>query len=279
MKFRGILYLVIVCILTSCGSNEDDWAVTETPKLVSFQSSFVEEQGAQLRAQGNSWDAQDSIGVFMKQAGQALSGASVIDGAENKKYITTGSGDFSSFSENDRIYYPSGSVNVDFIAYYPYSHGIKNYIVPVDISDQKSQEAIDLLYSDNIKDINKNSSKAMALRFNHQLVKIRLNISLQDGSRIPDGLEVTISGMKTKASFALNNGTLSVDASSGKDIPVKVISGSTGTVAEAIVFPQEAMGSRVIKLTAPTIGSYTWNIPATEQYEKGKKYTYNITLN
>lgn len=278
MKFKGILYFVILAALASCSNDDDNLVISGTPKTIIFGSSVIEEQGVLTRAQGNTWNDKDSIGVFMKQAGQKLSHNTVIDRTENKKYITMGTGIFSPSAENEEIYYPTDDSDVDFIAYYPYTKEIQNFNYPIDLSDQKSQESIDLLYSDNIKQINVNSSKAMILRFTHQLVKLKLNISLADGSPIHDELLVTISGMKTKASFALDNGTLVIDESSDKEIAAKVTSSPSEVIAEATLLAQEATEGRFINISSATIGSYTWSIPTSVKYEKGKKYTYNISL-
>lgn len=279
MNFKGIVYLAIIGILSSCSTDENNLIADETPRTVVFRSSVIEDQGTQLRAGGNSWASGDSIGVFMKQAGETLSQASVIEGSDNKKYTTTGTGSFLPSSASDYMHYPANGTQVDFIAYYPYQSDINGYIYPIDISDQKSPESIDLLYSDNIKQVDKNSSDEMILGFTHQLTKIRLNVSLQDGSSVPDELQVTISGMNTKASFALDNGVLMIDENSKKDIPLTTASSASGIIAEAIILPQQGMDNRIVKFSSATLGSYTWNISASEKYENGKIYTYYITLN
>lgn len=88
------------------------------------------------------------------------------------------------------------------MAYYPYCDDIVDFKFPVDVSDQSSQTEIDLLYSNNAVNKDKNSPLGIRLNFTHQLTKIVLNITGENISDLSE-LKVSLEGTKTKAVFDL----------------------------------------------------------------------------
>jgi len=64
------------------------------------------------------WETTDEVGLFMKKTGQALSAVgAVYSDATNVKMDITGQ----TLTSDPPVMYPT-SVNVDFIAYYPYTN-------------------------------------------------------------------------------------------------------------------------------------------------------------
>ena len=265
------MMLLLSLFFVAC-DNDDDIR-TDNGLTVKFSSSI--DGLIPSRAVGSGWESNDAIGVYMLKTGQALSEANIVDGAANREYVTaSGDGNFAP-AVGQTILYPADGSSVDFIAYYPYAT-IAAYQYAVNVENQTSQPDIDLLYANNAKGLNKDNTAA-SLTFSHQLVKMVFNIKAGSGISSLDGLNITLNGMKTRASFALADGTLAVDNASGKELTVKMSPAVEGVVGEAIILPVNALNDGNIVFTLP-MGAYKWNIPAGQEYAKGKKYTYDVEL-
>lgn len=276
MEMKKVLWslLLSTLVFTGCNNNDDNSEWGNNDLAVTFSSSI--EGLVKSKAAGNSWGINDAAGIFMKKAGQELSDASIVGGATNRKYQTfNGDGNFSP-AAGETIYYPEDGSNVDFVAYYPHSTSVNDYNYAVDVSTQTVQEAIDLMYANNATNLNKSTGKAN-LNFSHCLSKIILNVKAGDGIGSLDGLGVTLKGMKTTASFALADGTLTIHDDSETDIVAKNTTITDGVTVEAIILPVDGLNGGSIVFSLPN-GSYNWTIPAGQRYEKGRKYTYSVEL-
>lgn len=269
MKLGKFLSMGVLSVLAlgACTPNADDnseWNDGSQP--VSFISQI---QGVKTRASNNAWDqsGNDQVGVFVKQNG-------AFGNDVNKHYYVSAAGNLTTASEADAIYYPETG-SVDFVAYYPYATTLTNNAFAVDVTDQSSQPAIDLLYSINATNKDKSNVAPVQLSFKHQLVKIVLNISKDATIASLDGLQVNIAGTKTKGSFALLNGVLTPDEASIGNIAAKV--SNAGALAEAIILPVNGLSGGEITFT---IGgkTKTWNIPSGQNYAAGSQYTYPVIL-
>lgn len=278
MKNAWFATLLSVFVFYSCSTEDENLSGTGVkPTAVQFTST-ISGQGLTTRASGSSWAASDEIGVFMKKAGQGLSGGSIVDGADNKSYSTdSGDGSFSATTSSEEIYLPENGSKVDFIAYYPLSRNINNFIYSVDVTNQASQESIDLLYSNNATNVSL-SNQTYALSFSHQLAKVALNIEAGSDLSSLDGLKIGIDGLKTQADFNLSDGSLTVNNASVGNVALKMTGSGKSMRGEAIIIPDEGGSGRTIIFTLPSVGTYKWTIPTAVKYEKGKRYTYNITL-
>ena len=254
-------------ILVSCGKdkpNEQD--------EVNFNSSI---QGL-LKvsgADGNVWDAGDAIGIYMKNAGAALSSSTMVSGANNRKYATTAGGANVSFApQSGSIYFPEDG-NVDFIAYYPHGNVNGDFNMNIDVTNQTSQKDVMFMYSANATSQSK-ANKDVALSFGHVMSKFVLNVEAET----VNGLKAEIAGVKTKSVFSIADGSLTDDQTSAGTIEaLTTVKSATTATIEAILLPATNLTGATIKFT---LGSkaYVWNIPVAN-YESGKKYTYNFNLN
>ena len=84
----------------------------------------------QSRVSGNTWNANDEVGIYMMNAGSGIEAAT----AQNKKYIAQTNGTLTAAPGNG-IYLPE-SGNVDFIAYYHYNTSVSGYKLADIVSDQ-----------------------------------------------------------------------------------------------------------------------------------------------
>lgn len=277
MKFNyKLLTACLFIIFYSCSNEEDDNIINNTSNEVRFTSE-INNRSLETRAYNAFWESGDKIGVFMKASGSILSNQSVIDGSSNKTYGTTGNGAFSPFTSDQAINFPSNNSTVDFIAYYPYQSNINDYIYKVNVTQQNTPQNIDLLYSDNLKEIN-SASPSKTLTFTHQLSKVNFNIKVSDNISNINNLSVSVSGVKTLADFNLSDGSLSVDASSEAMVTFKTTITNNTAFVEAILLPDNGGTNRVVTFKLSSVATFKWTIPNDTKLEKGGKYTYNITL-
>lgn len=281
MRTRHIIFAIIfpIFIFSSC-SEDDNFNRNDYQVIARFTSSISGEiKVSKTKASGSAWDINDKIGIYAKKSGLNLTG-NVINSYENVKYVTAGgNGNFLPDAGSSSFNYPLDGSAVDFIAYYPYQPTLNNFIYKVNLTDQTSQEKIDLLYSNNA--IAHNSTNPNPnLSFTHELVKINLNITAGKGTSSLSGLNVKISGFATKGDFDLANGSLSVDNTSISDVTTLLtVKSTTNVMAEAILLPSSG-GTNKRKITFSFEGgkSQTYNIPDTDEFRKGRKYTYNVIL-
>jgi len=272
MKISNILLLTALAtsaITSSCQKDNTLGKDDGSPVAAQFSSSISGQ--LQAKVSGNSWDANDAIGVFMKK------GAGLAAALEsNKKYTTASSnGNFSAADNSQTIYFPTDGSAVDFVAYYPFQQNLNGNIFPVNVSSQTSQAAIDLLYSSNANNITKNNPST-ALTFDHQLSKLEFSIKKGAGVNSLDGLSASIAGTKTTADFDLATGILTAK-STVADISAKTTALAAQSVVEAILIPTaDASGTVVTFSLSGKV--YKLNIPTGTSFEKGKKYAYDIEL-
>lgn len=270
MKLGKFLSMGVLSVLAlgACTPNADDnseWNDGSQP--VVFKSQI---QGVKTRAVNNAWneDGSDQVGVFVKQNG-------AFGDAVNKHYYVSAEGNLSTASADDAIYYPDNGDKVDFVAYYPYATTLTGNVYAVDVTEQSSQPAIDLLYSINATNKDKSVTAPVQLTFKHQLAKIVLNITKDATIPTLEGLKVAVTGTKTKGAFALLNGVLTPDDNSVQNIAAKV--SNAGTLAETIILPVNGLSGATITFA---IGdkTKTWNIPEGQNYVAGSQYTYPVTI-
>jgi hypothetical protein len=255
-------------VLTSSCKKETSPEVDIDATAVKFSSSINGQ--IKTKAVNNTWESGDAIGVFMK-TGAGLTNVS----ASNKNYNTNGDGEFKPATADQTIYYPENGSTVDFIAYYPYKLTNAGNSYSVDVANQSSQSAIDLLYSNNATALSKTSTNAN-LVFAHQLSKLEFTVKKGSGVADLNGLGVAIEGLNTKASFDLATGVLSGNAQV-LDISAKTTVNTASVLAEAIVLPVDDASGKVVTFTLPS-GKFKLTLPAATKFEQGKKYTYEVEL-
>lgn len=270
MKLGKLLLLGVLPALAlgACTPNADDnseWNDGSQP--VSFTSQI---QGVKTKAANNAWDAdgKDEVGIFVKQNG-------AFGDVLNKHYFVSADGNLTTATAEDAIYYPENGSKVDFVAYYPYSNALTGNTYSINVADQTSQSAIDLLYSVNATNKDKSVSGPVQLTFKHQLAKIVLNITKDATIPTLGGLKVSITGTKTKGSFALVNGALTPDDTSVQ--PIEALVSNAGSLAEAIILPANGLSGAQITFTLGG-DTKTWNIPEGQNYAGGSQYTYPVTI-
>lgn len=270
MKISNLLYMgaLSTLALMSCTNNDDnsEWYGSE---------GIVFTTAIQSRVSGNTWNANDEVGIYMMNSGSGIEAAT----AQNKKYIAQTNGTLTAASGNG-IYLPE-SGSVDFIAYYPYTTSVSGNKIAVNVSDQSKPAAIDLIYSNGTKGIEATSATTVDLAFTHQLTKITLNVTKDATVETLSGLGVTMKGISTEGEFNLADGTVTATAgTNNKDVAMYIDAQGTTATATAIILPTAASTDQTsLNLTFNLNGqSFTHTISDASIFEKGKNVSFNANL-
>lgn len=270
MKISNLLYMgaLSTLALMSCTNNDDnsEWYGSE---------GIVFTTAIQSRVSGNTWNANDEVGIYMMNAGSGIEAAT----AQNKKYIAQTNGTLTAAPGNG-IYLPE-SGNVDFIAYYPYTTSVSGNKLAVNVSDQSNPAAIDLIYSNGTKGVAATTSTTISLGFTHQLTKVTLNVTKDETIETLNGLGVNIKGVSTEGEFNLADGTLTATAgTNNKDVAMYIDAQGTTATATAIILPTAASTDQTsLNLTFNLNGqSFTHTISDASIFEKGKNVSFNAKL-
>lgn len=273
-------------LFASC--NNDDNTPPANDGRVQFTSGVTGIQTRVGGANGDQWDSNDAIGIYMIEHDETLSASSIKEGADNVKYTTASTGTAVAFSSTTPIYYPVNGPLVDFIAYHPYSDtAIEDYgyyWYEIDVQNQNIQSAIDLMTAstdNNGAGYDKTNTSPVNLNFRHQFAKIIINVSAGNGVDNLTGLDVKLKGANHTAIFDL------------KDFSFVGI----GSVAGTVITPYAAGNNRFELILPPTdfadlsdykvefaVGgnTYTWtmadNGSGITYFESGRKYTFAVTL-
>lgn len=270
MKISNLLYMgaLSTLALMSCTNNDDnsEWYGSE---------GIVFTTAIQSRVSGNTWNANDEVGIYMMNAGSGIEAAT----AQNKKYIAQTNGTLTAAPGNG-IYLPE-SGNVDFIAYYPYTTSVSGNKLAVNVSDQSNPAAIDLIYSNGTKEVAATTATTIRLGFTHQLTKVTLNVTKDETIETLNGLGVNIKGVSTEGEFNLADGTLTATAgTNNKDVAMYIDAQGTTATATAIILPTAASTDQTsLNLTFNLNGqSFTHTISDASIFEKGTNVSFNANL-
>lgn len=270
MKISNLLYMgaLSTLALMSCTNNDDnsEWYGSE---------GIVFTTAIQSRVSGNTWNANDEVGIYMMNSGSGIEAAT----AQNKKYIAQTNGTLTAAPGNG-IYLPE-SGNVDFIAYYPYTTSVSGNKLAVNVSDQSNPAAIDLIYSNGTKEVAATTATTISLGFTHQLTKVTLNVTKDETIETLNGLGVNIKGISTEGEFNLADGTLTATAgTNNKDVAMYIDAQGTTATATAIILPTAASTDQTsLNLTFNLNGqSFTHTISDASIFEKGTNVSFNAKL-
>ena len=261
---HSIFLLFPLFFISSCISDTDDIIIEANEVSYSFLS------GQKATDLQSSWSANDAIGISAYKSGTNTVYLNCI----NKKYQTIGNGVFTPATDDDAVFLPlSGSI--DFIAYYPHKASISDGY-PIDLSDQSSQESLDVLYSDNAKNITRTSEEPGFI-FQHLLS--RIIVRSKPGNEISEndlaGINITIDNVFNSATLKLRDGSIET---SGAKTSIAMNTKTDEPVGEATIFPGTASGV-VLTIKLANGNFYKANLPENQLFESGTIYSYNVTVN
>ncbi len=278
---KHLILATVALALAACSDNENEPAdrADGQPVPVEFRASVGV---TETRAIDQTWSAADAIGIFMVKAGQSFVPEQISEGAENIRYVVDAAATGTFKPGGTTIYYPMDNSEVDFYAYSPWGSLIKeettkHYLYVVNLATQTNQEALDLLYSNDVKG-KKKTDKTITLGFKHQLCKVILTVEPGAGVSADEmnGLTVKVNAQNTTAHFDLTAGALKDDATNATDITLFKL--TDAYIYEAILLP-DAATTRTFEfdLNNGRDVPFIWNMGKT--LTAGSKYTYTVKLN
>jgi hypothetical protein len=248
-------------VATSCSSEDSPVEpVVDPSQPITFITNISDgNEGVSTRAYDNTWEADDTVGIFMLDEDYKLSAAHYK--ANNQYKIEAGDNNIwklVSLNDANKLYYPVDGSKVRFIAYYPYDSTVTTAdsgsdkvagTYAVALGDQSKTKEFDLLYHKGTTSYNKTNLSAIstAMAFKHQLSKVIINVKKSSDMTNADisDLEIKINSIPTSATFDLATGTLSnwgaEDTANAKgNVTTNVLATPTTNYArthEAIIVP------------------------------------------
>jgi len=308
MKKYFIMAAIAAVTLASCSTADDEVATnpskTTDPVAVTLSNTLSK---ATTRAATGLQNAKIVSGV---QVGVSafLTGktASYALGTGTYAYINvpyTATDDNGTLTVGDnKVYYPTDGSNVDIYAYAPYTTSTSSYVGPdinsnaLDFSVQADQTTdvtdggylkSDFIWA-SLAD-QASSTTAKALIFSHELARISVTLSKEEGGPITnaelESAQIDILNTFLGSTVNLKTGVVTL-VNTGENVAVKAITAKATTTsalsAAAIIIPQTvATGKPFIKITIGTT-EYVYSIPATLEtgmaFAGGKDYQYGITV-
>ena len=309
---KKLVYILFgLVLLTGCSRDDDGQkpAGSEEHVPLRIAASINAQAKGITRASETAWEANDKIGVYVTEHNSETLYKDMNE--KEGKNIEYTFDDGTNYETEGRIYREftanSGKIYlsetlVDVYGYYPYSAKKKDGItdlnpkaIEIDVSDQSSQVAIDLMRAKTANVSNGNAT--IELLFQHKLVKLVFNLKQGDGL-LPDELKeaksltMKIPGQHYKATYDIykedNQSPFTIDPDTKDIIPLRAATATTGYVRtfEAIVLPNvegNPSANRTVEITFyqkekdPVTNKFT--IPVGTSFAAGHKYIYNVTVN
>jgi endonuclease G len=192
MKKIFFVTFMMTTLFAACNAPAPEVEKTpDNPQEVRFSTNVT--PMTRLNSETNTWDQHDILGVFMTPAGSDINEFRTTNNANHNVPYRFES-DWSLYTLNDPIMYPSDGSKVDFIAYYPHrSHvGIvldeEVNLYGVDLSYYLNQEfgfalVPELLYSNNAKNITL-SNNVVNLDFKYVFAKVVVTVTATEASAL-----------------------------------------------------------------------------------------------
>ncbi len=253
--------MVLHIVFISCKDHEDDKV---KPSPVVLKAGIYEFESTESTV----WKAGEKFGVFMVKAGTE----EVTDSYANCLYTAD---DYSAtgylIPAKEPMYYPSDGSKVDIRAYYPYSQnlsktrsGVEEYVVPLNLSDQKQTKADALIYSREGEGLSM-GSRSHELQLKPVLSRITLELVPSAGIAADHlkEMKVCLRGVCTDGMFDLLKGKFTY-LTAEKEVEMK--RSSETWQREAVLFPGEIDKKLTIAVALETKGGDTrWlEIPLRE---------------
>lgn len=270
----GAAFCTLLFLPAGC-TGDSETTVPDPDGRVALQvSSGID---VQTRAHDDQWDKGDAIGIYM------LNGKTPEN--ENRKYTTTSEKTEGGFvaAEGQTIYFPIDGTQRDFIAYYPWQTISSGSTYNVDVTNQTSQKAIDLMGAAKVTGKDKNNA-TVKFEFTHKLVKLSMKLQPDGSSLKPDnlkGMTVTLTNQRTKGTYdVLTNGIVTADAGTAL-AAITLNTDANGTTAEGIVLPNSDTKGMELTFALKDGPTFTWAVNKAEKskaFKAGNKYLYTITI-
>lgn len=268
LKLHNFTILFSLLLVYSCSNNE----TLEISNKKLYFNGQISQNKLLTRQLNSSWESGDAIGVFIKQ------NDSFVEDEQNKKFATSGDGNFYNDGDENEMRYPNNS-SVDFIAYYPYTNQLtSDYIYPINITDQSNPSKIDFLYSDNAKE--HSVGNIPYLNFQHMLAKLKVIVKAGKEVEALSNLKLTISNVNTQAEYNLETKEFNINNEENKYVTFNTISSTDKQIiAEAILIPSDKKDRELAfeLYVNNEVKTFRWNMSHLE-FKSGYQNTISFIL-
>lgn len=266
---RSNLFLAMAVagvMLTACSKEEERGGERQTA------ATFTAGIEPHTKAYDATWEKNDQIGIT------AYEGNGLVEDYQNIKCSFEGDGGSSVDWLPAQTYFYTGTEDVTFSAYYPFSQSVSGFKIPVDGTNQGQtgeQKKIDFLYTSGA---GSQASPDVNFRFTHRMAKLVFHIAREQENPNEDftALNAVLDGVKLKGEFDVSTGVVTASEEPATEFQLTHTGTGENRSVTLIVVPQEQPTSTL----TITIGRnvYKANIPFTEALVAGKSYLFNITV-
>lgn len=246
--------------------------------------------------QSTQFDAGEEVDIFINE-NVSSSGYYYPQPIE---YTADGNGGLNTYMDTPR--YPTSGNDVNIFGVYPNNKAFNisdpySFEVQYDQSDDDNYKASDLMLGAAANPVSRQAG-AVAVTFKHMLSKININLTIGAGLNADSLVNATVLVLNTMPSTTFNvQGAAIGDPVGGAQSDViNIIAGNlpdnsaaiSGDALShsAIIIPQRIEGGTefiqiVLHWDDPSYTELTYSLPETEvmEFESGKVYTYNLTVN
>lgn len=268
-----IITLISAINLYSCSSldeNEQNIIGGEELKFLSNIGSYISHQNNSTRVHNDKFENSDKIGVFALAQGENIQNAS----SQNIEYSLSSGNVFTATDNSTAIKAKLGS-SLDIISYYPFQQTLNNYVINLDLSDQKDFSQKDLLYSEDLSI--KDGTSENKLIFNHELSLLKIKMELGNGVSSFQSFSLQeLTGVKLKGAFDLKTGAIQTEDILGKIDNINITKTDNSVNMDILIFPTQNLSD--IDITWSLDGENYNFTPSALIAEKGKQYTYRLQV-
>ena len=264
-----VLLLAASVIFTGCRS-DDPMPDPDNPIAVNLQANITP---ATVRVANDQWQANDQVGLFMVEANQPLSNASIVNNNHNVLMTIQGN----ALTPSRPVLYPMRS-NVGFIAYFPFQSSVgSSFTIPVNVGNQSAGLPTEVLFSNNITN-QAPTENPVTLNFRYSLAKLEITVTGGANSTLTPAdfanMTMSIEEVYTQANLQLANGTFA-NHSARQTVGLHRTSNTgTSTSFEALVLPVNGEIAFLFN-----IDGVVFRRAVTVDYVAANLYRLNFALN
>ena len=275
-----VVWILSAALLWGCSKRAMGRMESGAKLPVQFScEGFSKTGGAATRVTGENFEPGDVVGMFSYPSDGPMFGSGDFTKG-NVPYVYMQAGELLVREGEVPLYFPDDpSVPLTFKGYYPYSEQMTaDGLLTLDLADQRAGEKNAVLYSDNAQRIVR-TANYVGLEFGYAMAQVIIRIQY-DPDEMPGGDVAAVSavtlegdGIYSACDFHMADG--SVTAAAG--VPARGTIGMRPGSAEttATVAPATAR-DLTVSVTTP---AHTYVArPRDITYERGRQYTYNVTL-
>ena len=272
MKTNRIIQLAAgVLLLTACTSDfYEEYVNGRVPVSLGYEVLTAEEStrtAASTTLNDATIASGDNITVKIKNNG--------ADASAYTSYTYTAGASGAMTPPSPKPYYPTGSTNIDILAYYPSTAGnSSNFDVQADQTTDANYKTSDLMVATVTNQAKTTSTVALA--FQHKMAKLVVTATKSDGVNTIQ--TITLKNVKRRVTFTNTTGEVGTATSiSGTDV-VLFKDGSAATGTGAALIPAQTITGDVLEIVTDQ-GTAVYNVPAGKAFAANTKYTITVTVN